>query len=225
MTTTTSKKPARKSGASTKSAPRRWREWLLGLAVVRAVLALIAIPLAPLLFEDHFILLVLLRPTKEVLLAGGFLLREGEVNPLALLLAAAPLMILGVWQFFALGRGYAAEIKRGDVPGLGGRVLPGKRIEAMRKLLSKKGTKVVFIGRLAAFPSTLVAAAAGASKMHTRQFLVADGLGGLVSVVEVVGAGMLLGSAYKEAGPWLTGVGVLALFAMLWLVGRYLKRV
>lgn len=215
----------KKRASKKQNTPRRWREWLLGLAVARAVLALIAIPLAPLLFEDHFIVLVLLRPTKEVLLAGGFLLREGEVNPLALLLAAAPLMILGVWQFFALGRGYAAEIKRGEVPGLGGRVLPGKRIEAMRKLLGKKGTKVVFIGRLAAFPSTLVAAAAGASKMHTRQFLVADGLGGLVSVVEVVGAGMLLGSAYKEAGPWLTGAGVLALFGMLWLVGRYLKRV
>lgn len=221
VTTTTAKKRA----TSTKTAPRRWREWLLGLAVARAVLALIAIPLAPLLFEEHFVLLVLLRPTKEVLLAGGFLLREGEVKPLALLLAAAPLMILGVWQFFALGRGYAAEIKRGDVPGIGGKVLPGKRIDVMRKLLSKKGAKVVFIGRLAAFPSTVVAAAAGASKMHTRQFLVADGLGGLVSIVEVVGAGMLLGSAYKEAGPWLTGAGVLALAAMLWLVGRYLKRV
>lgn len=220
MTTTSAKKRA----TSTKNAPRRWREALLALAVARAVLALIAIPLAPLLYEDHFVLLTLLRPTKEVLLAGGFLLREGEVSPFALLVAAAPLMILGVWQFFALGRGYAAEIKRGDVPGVGGRLLPRSRIEAMRKLLGRKGTKVVFIGRLAAFPSTLVAAAAGASKMHTRKFLVADGLGGLVSIVEVVGAGMLLGSAYKEAGPWLTGVGVLALFAMLWLVGRYLKR-
>lgn len=235
MTTTTRKRPpakktaakktaAKKTGASTKSTPRRWREWLLGLAVARAVLALIAIPLAPVLYEDHFVLLVLLRPTKEVLLAGGFLLREGEVNPIALAIATVPLMILGVWQFFALGRGYAAEIKRCDVPGLGGRVLPAKRIEGMRKLLGKKGTKVVFIGRLAAFPSALVASAAGASKMHTREFLVADGLGGLVSIVEVVGAGMLLGSAYKEAGPWLTGVGVLALFGMLWLVGRYLKK-
>lgn len=226
MTTTTRKRtPAGKSGASTASSPRRWREWLLGLAVARAVLALIAIPLAPVLYEDHFVLLVLLRPTKEVLLAGGFLLREGEVHVLALAAATVPLMILGVWQFFALGRGYAAEIRRCDVPGLGGRVLPGKRIEAMRKLLDKKGTKVVLIGRLAAFPSTLVAAAAGASKMPTREFLVADGLGGLVSIAEVVGAGILLGSAYKEAGPWLTGVGVLALAAMLWLVGRYLKRV
>jgi membrane protein DedA with SNARE-associated domain len=60
--------------------------------------------------------------------------------------------------------------------------------------------------------------------MRSREFLMADGVGGLLSVVEVVGAGMLLGSAYKEAGPWLTVVGVLALGGMLWVAGRYLKR-
>lgn len=194
------------------------------LAVLRAGLSIVAIPLAPFLFEEHFVLLVLLRPTKEVLLAGGFLVREGDVNPVSLLVAAVPLMVFGVWQFFALGRGYAKEIADCDVPGLGGRVLPGKRIDAIRKLLKKKGARLVFLGRLAAFPSTLVAAAAGASKMHTRDFLVADGLGALLSVVQVVGAGLLLGSAYKQAGPWLTGAGVVVLMGVLWLAGRYLKR-
>jgi membrane protein DedA with SNARE-associated domain len=229
VTTTTSRPragTARKSRRTSTPASlaHRWRRPLLGLAVARAVLAVVAIPLAPLLYEDHFVLLVLLRPTKEVLLAGGFLLREGEVHPVALVLAAVPLLILGVWQFFALGRGYAKEIRGCDVPGLGGRVLPAKRIDALRKLLTKKGDRLVLVGRLAAFPSALVAAAAGSSKMSTREFLLADGVGGLLSVVEVVGAGMLLGSAYKDAGPWLTGVGVLVLFAMLWLAGRYLKR-
>jgi len=194
------------------------------LAVFRAGLSVVAIPLAPFLFEEHFVLLVLLRPTKEVLLAGGFLVREGDVNPVLLLAAAVPLMVFGVWQFFALGRGYAKEIEACDVPGLGGRVLPGKRIDAIRTLLKKKGVRLVFLGRLAAFPSTLVAAAAGASKMHTRHFLVADGSGALLSVVQVVGAGLLLGSAYKQAGPWLTAAGVVVLMGMLWLAGRYLKR-
>jgi membrane protein DedA with SNARE-associated domain len=201
-----------------------WRRPLMALAAVRLVLAIVAIPLAAVLYEDHFVLLVVLRPTKEVLLAAGFLLRRGEVDPISLLVATVPLMILGVWQFFALGRGFGKEIRKGDLPGLGGRVLPTKRINAIAKVLTKKGAKLVFLARLAAFPSTLVAAAAGASKMTTREFLVADGLGGLLSIVEVVGAGMLLGSAYKEAGPWLTVAGVVALLGMLWLFGRYLKR-
>ncbi|MDP9183796.1 MAG: hypothetical protein M3P04_13590, partial [Actinomycetota bacterium] len=76
-----------------------------------------------------------------------------------------------------------------------------------------------------AAPSTLIAAAAGSSRMPTRSFLVADGVGALLSIVEVVGAGLLVGSAYKQAGPWLTGVGVAVLLGLLWLGGRYLKRV
>lgn len=189
------------------------------------MLALVAIPLAPLLYEDHFVLLVLLRPTKEVLLAGGFLMRQGDVDPFVLALATVPLMILGVWQFFALGRGYDKEIASGELPGLGGRVLPVKRIHAIRKVLAKKGARLVLLGRLAAMPSTVVAAAAGASTMPTRTFLVADGVGGLLSLVEVVGAGLVLGSAYKQAGPWLTAVGVAVLMGVLWLAGRYLRRV
>lgn len=204
--------------------PRRWRRPLLWLAGVRGVLALLALPLAPVLWDDHFVLLVLLRPTKEVLLAGGFQLRRGEVNPLGLLVATVPLMLLGVWQFFALGRGYAKEIREGDLPGLGGRVLPVKRIGEICKVLSRKGSHLVLLGRLAAFPSALVAAAAGASRMSARDFLVADGIGGLLSVVEVVGAGVLLGEAYRQAGPWLTAAGVAVLLGMLWLFGRYLRR-
>jgi membrane protein DedA with SNARE-associated domain len=196
----------------------------MAVLAVRAVVGLVAIPLAPVLFEDHFVVLVLLRPTKEVLLAGGFLLRRGDVDPVSLLVATVPMLFVGVWLFFALGRAYRKEIAAGDLPGLGGRVLPAKRVGSVRKVLSKKGPRLVVLGRLAAAPSTLIAAAAGSSRMHTRSFLVADGLGALLSIVEVVGAGLLLGEAYKEAGPWLTGVGVAVLLGLLWLGGRYVKR-
>ena len=44
------------------------------------MLGIVAILLAPALFDDHFVVLVLLRPTKEVLLAGGFFLRQDDVE-------------------------------------------------------------------------------------------------------------------------------------------------
>ena len=204
---------------------RRWRTPLTVLAGVRTVLGLLAIPLAPFLYEEHFVVLVLIRPTKEVLLAGGFLVREGDVSLPVLLAATVPMLVLGVWLMFALGRAYSKEIASGDVPGLGGRVLPAKRISDIRRVLKKKGARLVVLGRLAAFPSTAVAAAAGSSTMPARTFLRADGLGAALSIVEVVGAGLLLGSAYKQAGPWLTGVGVAVLLGLMWLAGRYLKRV
>lgn len=198
---------------------------LLVLAGARAVLAVVAIFLAPALYRDHFVVLVLLRPTKEVLLAAGFFIRSGDVRLLPVLVAAAPLALFGVWLLYALGRAFAPEIR--DAKGLprwADRILPPERIKAMCRILDRKGWKVIVLGRLAAFPSALLAAAAGASDLTRRAFLPADGIGAALSIAEVIIAGYVLGSAYEEAGPWVTAVGVIALVAMLVLVGRWLRR-
>lgn len=184
---------------------------------------MLAIPAAAALFRDHFVVLVLLRPTKEVLLAGGFALRADRVAPLALVVAAVPLLVLGVWHFFALGRLYGNELN--GLPAWGKKVLPPKRVEAMCRVLDKRGVPVVVLGRLAAFPSSLVAAAAGASEMPVRRFLVADAIGALLSFVVMVGAGFALGEAYDEAGPWVTAAGVAALLGLAVLVGQRLRKV
>jgi membrane-associated protein len=203
----------------------RVRVALLVLAAVRLVIGLIAIPLAPVLYREHYVVLVLLRPTKEVLLAGGFLLRLDKIGLIPVIAAAIPLAILGVWHMYVLGRMYAKELRSGDIPALAKRVLPPDRIETMQKLLKRKGVKLVLLGRLAAFPSTLVAAAAGSGNMPSKQFLPVDAVGGLLSIAEVLGAGFLLGSAYEEAGPWITVVGVAVLVAAAVIVARFLRRV
>lgn len=203
----------------------RFRTPLLWFAVFRAALGAIAIPLAPFLYREHFVVLVLLRPTKEVLLAAGFLVRRGDVNPLAVVLAAVPLAVIGVWQFFWLGRSFAEEIQRGEgLPKLAERLLPPKRIKKLCAALDRRGRRMVFLGRLATFPSSLLGAAAGASGMKAKTFLPADGAGAMVSIAEVMIAGYLLGSTYKSAGPWLTAAGVAALLAMLYVLGRTLTR-
>lgn len=203
----------------------RFRTPLLWFAAFRAVLGVVAIPLAPFLYREHFVVLVLLRPTKEVLLAAGFLVRRGEVNPFAVVLAAVPLAIIGVWEFFWLGRSFAEEIQRGEgLPKLAERLLPTERIKKLCTALDRRGRRMVLLGRLATFPSSLLGAAAGASGMKAKTFLPADGTGAMVSIVEVMIAGYLLGSAYKSAGPWLTAVGVAALLAMLYVLGRTLTR-
>jgi membrane protein DedA with SNARE-associated domain len=209
---------------TTKQERTRLRTALLALAGIRGVLAAVAIPLAPVLYRRHFMVLVFLRPTKDVLLAAGFLGRRQEVHLSLVVLTAIPLAVFGVWIFFWLGRSFGPEIRNGKLPGWARRILPKDRINDMCKVLDKRGDKVVIIGRLAAFPSTLMAAAAGASGMDTKQFLKADAIGALLSIAEVVGAGYLLGSAYKHAGPWLTAVGVAMLFGGMFYVGRMLRR-
>lgn len=109
-----------------------------------------------------------------------------------------------------------------------GRILPLKKIRQLQKVLKKKGPRVIFLGRLAAFPSALIGAAAGSSKVTSRKFLPSDGIGALLGIVEVMSVGYLLGGFFNPEDPkttWLiTGVGVAALFGLLFLLGRYLHR-
>lgn len=204
---------------------RAGRTVLLGLAAARGALGIVAILLAPALFASHFVVLVLLRPTKEVLLAGGFLLRQGDVELFEVVAAAVPLAILGVWLFYFLGRAWADEIQAGDgLPRWADKVLPPARIQKLARVLGRKGRRVVVLGRLAAFPSTLLGAAAGASGMEARSFLVADAAGGSLAIAEVIVAGYLLGAAYRRAGLWLTAAGVVLLLGLLVGFGRWLRQ-
>lgn len=203
---------------------RKLRTALLWLAAARFLVSILAIPLAPFLYREHFIVLVLMRPTKEVLLAAGFLIKAGKVGLLPVLLAAVPLMVLGVWLFYYLGRAFRDEITEGELPGIGGRVLSAEKIKKIRKALDKKGSKLIFLGRLAAFPSTVAATAAGVGKMTPREFLPFDGAGAAASIAVALGSGYVLGQAYEEASPVLSVVGVAALVAGAILLGRYLKR-
>jgi membrane protein DedA with SNARE-associated domain len=197
---------------------------LLGLAALRGVLAIIAIPLAPVLYDDHFLVLVLLRPTKEVFLAGGFLARQGDLNLGMLVFAAIPLSIFGVWLFYFLGRAYSKEIHSGKMPGLAARILTPERIEQFETSLDKKGPKLILLGRLAVLSSATVAAAAGAAKLKPKKFFPWDALGGVLSIAYTVAAGWFLGEAYEKAGPWISIAGVVALVGFALILGRSLQR-
>jgi membrane protein DedA with SNARE-associated domain len=193
-------------------------------AAARTALGVLGALLVPLLYKDHFVWLVLLRPTKEILLAAGFLIRRGDVALPAVVIASVPLLVAAVWLMYVLGVVYRKELQEADLPGLAGRLLPRDRIERLSRALERGGTRVVFLGRLAVFPSSLLAAAAGASGMSPRSFVAADGLGAAASLAEVLAAGYVLGEAYEKAGPWLTVAGALALFAILFVVGQRLRR-
>jgi membrane protein DedA with SNARE-associated domain len=166
-----------------------------------------------------------MRPTKEVLLAAGFLIRLDEVWWVPVIAAAAPLALLGVWHAYYLGRFYAPQIRQPkNLPWIVRKVLKPDRVKLMQGLLKRKGMKLVLLGRLAVFPSTLVGMAAGSGDVPSRKFFPADAIGGLLSIVEAVGLGFLLGEAYKRAGPWITVAGFVAVAAVAFIVARQLKK-
>jgi membrane protein DedA with SNARE-associated domain len=200
------------------------RRALLAFAALRAILGVVAIPLAPFLFRDHFLVLVLLRPAKEVFLAGGFLARQGDVNLVLLVLAAIPLSIFGVWHFFLLGRAYSEEIHSQRLSGLPAKLLTPERVGKLERSLERRGPRLIFLGRLAVLSSAAVAAAAGAAKMEPSKFFPWDLAGGLLSIAYTVAAGWFLGEAYEVAGPWITAAGVAALLGFAFVLGRTLQR-
>jgi membrane protein DedA with SNARE-associated domain len=97
-------------------------------------------------------------------------------------------------------------------------------VKKLQRVLRRGGWKVVVLGRLAVFPSTVMGVAAGSSGMNRRTFVLADAAGALASMVIVIGSGYLLGEAYQSAGRWLTIVGALVLVGLAVMLGRYLKR-
>ena len=204
---------------------QRWRPLLLVLAGLRAAAYVIAIPLAPLLYDDDRIaLLVLLRPSKEVLLLAGYVARdEGTGLLVVAALAALPLLVFAVWLFFLLGRSYRDDLADAELPGIAGRLLPATRIRRFCEALGAQGGGLVFAGRMAILPSTIVAAAAGSAGMSTARFLVIDGAGALASLGLVLGAGWVLGEAHESAGPWLSIGGAVILLGVLAVLGRRLS--
>jgi membrane protein DedA with SNARE-associated domain len=198
------------------------RQVLLVLAAVRAVLAVVAIPLAPALYRDHAAVLVLLRPSKEVLLFAGYMIRDGKLSLPVAVIAALPLLLFAAWVFFGLGREHRDDLQDADLPGVAGRILPRERIQQLCDAINDRGWPLVVIGRIAIMPSTLVAAAAGTAEVPFSTFALADTAGSATSLVMTVGAGFLLGEARESAGPWLTVVGAIAFLALATVLGRSL---
>lgn len=203
---------------------RRWRGPLLAASGLRYLVPILALPLVPVLTPDDVGLLTLLRPGKEILLlAGGLTRTRGTPGVLVAFLAYLPLMVGGVWAFYGLGRAYADDLRTGDGPAWLSRAVPPDRMEAAQRMLARRGPVIAIIGRIAALPPTIVAAAAGVSDVRTRSFLLADLVGAVVSFVLLFSIGLALGSAYEEGGPWLTGVGLALVVVAVLLVNRWLQ--
>ncbi len=194
------------------------------LILIRIAISIAAFPLAPFLYRKHFVILVLMRPTKDVLLAAGFLIHLHKVGLIPVVAAAVPLGLVGVWLPYFLGQIHGKELRSGDVPRFAKRILDPKRTKKMQKLLKRRGNALIFLGRLALFPSALVGTAAGAGEVPGKEFFPVDIAGALTSIAEAIGFGYVLGAAYKAAGPWLTGVAAGAGVAAAFIAARFLRR-
>ncbi len=207
---------------------------VIGNAVLRLGIPIIAFftIVGPLVFRianegatEEIYLLTLVRPSKDSVLWGGALWRTtGDVDLTLLLAAYAPLMIVMNWPFLWLGRAYGPALARGEGPGWLQRSVSPENLAIARTLLARKGPTIAILGRVAALPPTVMAAAAGTSDVSAWRYQLADTAGGVIAWVVTVGIGIALGEAWESAGLWTT-LGGIALFvaAISWMT-RWLQR-
>jgi membrane protein DedA with SNARE-associated domain len=202
------------------------RRVAIGVAVARYAIPLAVIPAIPFLIaRGDLALLVLLRPQKEFLiLAAAQLARTGAPSVALLLAAYVPLMIVAIWAFFVVGRVFRPALDAGEAPRWLTRILPPEQLDIGRRVLARRGPLIAVMGRMAALPPTIMAAAAGASDVDGRRYLAADLVGALGSFALMVGAGLALGDAYDEYGIWVTVAGIAVLVALIWLITTWVRR-
>ena len=216
--------PSDATGAATPPPPLLQRI-AIGVAIARYAIPLAVIPAIPFLIaRGELALLVLLRPQKEfLLLAAAQLARTGAPSVALLFAAYVPLMIVAVWAFFIVGRMFRPALDAGEAPRWLTRILPPQQLDVGRRVIARRGPLIAVMGRMAALPPTIMAAAAGASDVDGRRYLAADVVGALGSFALMVGAGLVLGEAYDEYGIWITVAGLMVLVALVALITRWVK--
>jgi membrane protein DedA with SNARE-associated domain len=214
------------TGATGATAPPRLLQRVaIGVAIARYAIPLAVIPAIPFLIaRGELALLVLLRPQKEfLLLAAAQLARTGAPSVALLFAAYVPLMIVAVWAFFIVGRMFRPALDAGQAPRWLTRILPPAQLDVGRRVIARRGPLIAVMGRMAALPPTIMAAAAGASDVNGPRYLVADVVGALGSFALMVGAGLVLGEAYDEYGIWITVAGLMVLVALIALITRWVR--
>ncbi|MEX2532722.1 MAG: hypothetical protein WD360_02015 [Nitriliruptoraceae bacterium] len=194
------------------------------IAVLRYVIPLAAVPLIPFLLIHNITLLVLLRPQKEFLLFGAGQSRYlGEPELIMLFAAYLPLSVLPIAAFYVVGRRYRHVIGTDGAPRWLTRILPPKQLDLGVRIMARRGPLIAILGRLAALPPTMLAAAAGLAGTPMRRFLVADLIGALAAFAIIVAVGWGLGNAYADGAVWLTAAGVALFIGMLTVLTYWLR--
>jgi membrane protein DedA with SNARE-associated domain len=172
-------------------------------------------------------------PSELVMPLGGFLVQQGKLQFVPVVVAALIGTVLGAWFWYGIGR-LVNEQRLEHLIGRHGRCLGLKPADlaVSRRWFSRHGAAVVFWGRLIPGIRPFVSIPAGIELMPQRSFLLWTTAGSLIWILVLVTAGFLLGSAYREILVWLQPVSailtrlllLLGVSAALWIGVRAFRR-
>lgn len=157
-------------------------------------------------------------PSELILPLGGFLVQQGKLQMLPVILACLLGTVLGAWFWYGIGRLINEERLETWIARHGGWLgIRPESLASSREWFGRHGAALVFWGRMVPGIRTLVSVPAGIELMPQLSFLAWTTAGSLLWVVALTAAGKALGEGYGQVLAWtgpLAGVIRLVLLAL-----------
>ena len=166
-------------------------------------------------------------PSEVVLPLAGFLVQQGRLSLVAVLLATTTASVLGALLLYGAGRALGEHRTRRllvRVP-----LVEHRDVDLAEEWFDRRGEVAVLVGRLVPGVRSLVSLPAGTSRMPVGRFVLLTAIGSGVWNALLVGAGMLLGTQYRLVADYVdvvdrVVVGAALLAVTVFVVHRLRRR-
>lgn len=169
-------------------------------------------------------------PSEVIMPLGGFLVAQGRLSFVGVVLAGTLGTLLGALVLYALGRLFSQELLEQWATRYGRwLLLDAEDIAEAFGWFDRHGHKAIFVGRLVPAVRSLISIPAGSARMKLGPFLAYTAIGTVIWSSGLAYLGMLLGANYEVIGDYLGWIkyGVIAivfLFGVWWMLRKIRRR-
>lgn len=168
-------------------------------------------------------------PSEVVMPLAGFLVQQGKLGLIPVVLAGLIGTVLGAWFWYGIGRLVNEEQLERWLNSHGRWLgINAHALATSRRWFNRHGVALVFWGRAIPGLRTLISVPAGAAQMPQLTFLAWTTAGSLLWVSTLTLAGLLLGAGYRQVStalePLGTLIGIAMAGALAWLAALMARR-
>ena len=172
-------------------------------------------------------------PSELIMPLGGFLVQQGELQFIPVVLAGLVGTVVGALPCYGIGRLINEERIEHWLERHGRWIgISPAELARSRRWFNRFGTALVFWGRLVPGIRTLISVPAGIEMMPLAPFLIWTTVGSLIWTLLLTVAGLLLGESYSNVELWIepvskvikVGLVITVVAAAVWLVLRIWRR-
>ena len=172
-------------------------------------------------------------PSELIMPLGGFLVQQGELQFIPVVLAGLVGTVVGALPWYGIGRLINEERIEHWLERHGRWIgISPAELARSRRWFNRFGTALVFWGRLVPGIRTLISVPAGIEMMPLAPFLIWTTVGSLIWTLLLTVAGLLLGESYSNVELWIepvskvikVGLVITVVAAAVWLVLRIWRR-